>query len=406
MSNPVLPTNQKILTEHLLRHNVAQIYPTTHALGVALASGRKLRVYAGFDPTSPHLHIGHALLLEKLRQFQELGFEVIMVIGSFTAMIGDPTDKTATRSVLTAEQVKANAATYPAQAGKIIAFDGPNPARLEFNDRWLSPLTLAEIITLSSNFTVQQMLERDMFESRIEAGKPIGLHEFLYPLMQGFDSVALDVDVEIGGTDQTFNMLAGRTLMKAGVLGHPAKEKFVITTSLLTNDAGKKMSKSEGGMICLDDSPEEMFGKVMALSDDLILPYQELVLGLSMAQLVDLKSRLTAGENPRQLKVELAQGLVAKFHSPGDAKTAALAFDARFRDHQIPANVPIIAFRPALTIQDCLLESGLASSKTQCRQLVVQGGIKLNQTAVTDLLTLVSPGDLIAKGKLGLLKIM
>ncbi|RMD52055.1 tyrosine--tRNA ligase, partial [Candidatus Parcubacteria bacterium] len=241
----------------ILTRGVEQIYPAPDVLAELLRSGKKMRIYVGVDPTGKHLHIGHALQLRKLRQFQELGHEVILLIGSFTGMIGDPTDKTAVRNQLTKKQVLENAATYKKQAAKILSFSGKNPAKLMFNHKWLAKMTFAEVVELASKFTVQQMLERDMFEKRIKEGKPVYLHEFLYPLMQGYDSVAMKVDLEIGGSDQTFNMLAGRTLMK--VMGQ--KEKLVMTLKLLTNDEGKKMSKSEGGFIALDDDAEEMFGK-------------------------------------------------------------------------------------------------------------------------------------------------
>jgi tyrosyl-tRNA synthetase len=313
--------SQKI--EHLLSNGVENIYPTKEFLKKQLESGKQLTLYTGYDPTSPTLHIGHGITMLKLREFQDLGHKIIMLIGDFTGMIGDPTDKTSARQQLTREQVLENCKEYKKQAARILNFEGENPVEVKFNSEWLSTMTFADVVELSSHFTVQQMLERDMFEKRMSYSvfcpkckqdnffpisavllaqnelpnwkidtnsvhvqctlcgldlwdkavsiispnsKPIYIHEFLYPLMQGYDSVAMDVDGEIGGNDQTFNMLAGRILMKE----IKQKEKFVLTTKLLADDTGKKMSKTEGNMIALSDTPEDMFGKVMRWSDGMI----------------------------------------------------------------------------------------------------------------------------------------
>lgn len=393
---------------HALTHNVERVYPTADALQKVLESGKKLRLYLGVDPTSPHLHIGHAMQFKKLREFQDLGHEVILLIGSFTAMIGDPTDKSATRKQLTADEVMANAQTYKDQAAKIIRFDGENPAKLMFNDEWLGKLTFKEVLELSSQFTVQQMMERDMFEKRWNEEKAIGLHEFMYPLMQGFDSVAMDVDVEIGGNDQTFNMLAGRTLMKAGVLGHKAKEKFVVTVKLLTNDEGKKMSKSEGGMIAIDDVPEDMFGKIMSMGDSMVIPYFEYVLDASADEIAHMKSRI-ASENPRDIKMELAERVVGLYHGSEAGEKARTHFVRVFQEHAAPEEMDEVQVADGTVLIDVLVNTKLATSKTNARQLIEQGGVKLGENVVSDIATTVDVSALplvLQKGKRGFVRLV
>lgn len=456
--------------EKVLTHNVERIYPTADALREVLKSGKKLRLYVGVDPTSPHLHIGHAMQFKKLREFQDLGHEVILLIGSFTAMIGDPTDKSATRKQLTAEEVMANAKTYKDQAAKIIRFDGENPAKLMFNDEWLAKLSFKDVLELTSQFTVQQMMERDMFEKRSEtkikcnicnfewglknkmtpAGivsmksgndlvaefickncgtdhwsgdnlekeertysiippSPVYLHEFMYPLMQGFDSVAMEVDIEIGGNDQTFNMLAGRTLMKAGVLGHKPKEKFVVAVKLLTNEEGKKMSKSEGGMIAIDDTPEDMFGKIMAMGDSMIVPYFAHVLDASEEILSNSKARLEQGENPRNIKMELAEEVVRMYHGQDAAQKAREHFVNVFQKHALPEEMDEVKVEDGMSIVDILVNTKLATSKTNARQLIEQGGVKLGDNVVSDVAATVSTAMLplvLQKGKRGFVKLV
>lgn len=397
------------LINHALTHSVERVYPTAEALQSVLESGKKLRLYVGVDPTSPHLHIGHAMQFKKLREFQNLGHEVILLIGSFTAMIGDPTDKGATRKQLTADEVMANAQTYKAQAAKIIRFDGENPAKMLFNDEWLTKLSFKDVVELSSQFTVQQMMERDMFEKRWNEEKAIGLHEFMYPLMQGFDSVFMDVDVEIGGNDQTFNMLAGRTLMKAGVLGHQTKEKFVITVKLLTNDEGKKMSKSEGGMIAIDDAPEDMFGKVMSMNDGMITSYFAHVLDATEDELANVKNRLDSGANPRDIKMELAERVVGLYHSIEAGEKARAHFVQVFQEHSAPAEMDEIQVANETALVDVLVNTKLAPSKAEARRLIEQGGVKLNDRVITDISETIDSSTLPAvlqKGKRGFVRLL
>lgn len=393
----------------VLTHNVERVYPTADALQRVLESGKKLRLYAGVDPTSPHLHIGHAMQFKKLREFQDLGHEVILLIGSFTAMIGDPTDKAATRKQLTADEVMANAKTYKDQAAKIIRFDGENPAKMLFNDEWLAKLSFKDVVELSSQFTVQQMMERDMFEKRWNEEKAIGLHEFMYPLMQGFDSVAMDVDIEIGGNDQTFNMLAGRTLMKAGVLGHKAKEKFVVAVKLLTNDEGKKMSKSEGGVIAIDDTPQDMFGKIMSMGDGMIISYFTYVLDATEDELASVKSRLNSGENPRDIKMELAERVVGLYHDKEAGEKARAHFVQVFQEHSAPEEMDEVQIADGTALVDILVNTKLATSKTNARQLIEQGGVRLGNEVVKDEEVKIAASDLplvLQKGKRGFVRLI
>lgn len=384
--------------DHLLTRAVEQVYPSREELEKKLKSGEKIRIYLGVDPTSPLLHIGHAIPLRKLREFQELGHEIILLVGSFTAMIGDPTDKSAARTQLTQKEVLRNAATYKKQASKILNFSGKNPAKLMFNHKWLGKMSFPDVVELASYFTVQQMSERDMFERRIREGKPVYLHEFLYPLMQGYDSVAMDVDLEVGGSDQTFNMLAGRTLMKS----MKNKEKFVITTRLLTNDDGKKMSKTEGGFIALTDSPEDMYGKMMSMSDSMIISYFEIATDVSTDEIEGMKVQLEKGVNPRDLKAKLARTVVLQFHDEEAAEQAEARFEKVFQRHEVPENIPQLEVASPTSIVDVLVDAELASSKSEARRLIEQGAVKLGDVPVPSIDTEIEgtpEGIVLQKGK-------
>lgn len=403
---PVKPVLDAAKVDRLLTRGVENVYPTKEKLRELLMSGRRLRIYVGIDPTSPNLHIGHAMQFRKLREFQDLGHEVIMLIGSFTAMIGDPTDKLATRKQLTKQDVLTNAKTYKKQAEKILRFKGENAVQLKFNDKWLAKMTFADVVDLASHFTVQQMMERDMFEKRMEEKKPIGIHEFMYPLMQGYDSVAMDVDVELGGNDQTFNMLAGRTLLRE----MKQKEKFVVAISLLTNSEGKKMSKSEGGVISLTDSPEDMFGKIMAMDDGMIVPYFTLATDAPDAQIDAVKKQLADGVNPRDIKLDLAEHVTTMFT---DAKKAAAAkehFLQVFTRREMPDVIP--TFAPTaydMNIVDVMVATELAPSKGEARRLIEQGGVKIGGEVVTDPMLVVYPRKdeiIVQKGKRFFVKLL
>jgi len=392
-------TDQKMIDEFLDR-GVENVYPSRDFLAARLKEGKQLTIYLGIDPTGPTLHLGHAINLRKLKLFQELGHKVILLIGDFTGMIGDPTDKSATRKMLTREQVLENAKLYQTQALKFISFDGENAAELKYNSEWLAEMRLREVVGLASNFTVQQFLERDMFEKRMIEGKPIHIHEFLYPLMQAYDSVAMDVDGEIGGNDQTFNMLAGRDLMKA----LKSKEKFVITMKLLTDPTGKKMGKSEGNMITLMDSAEEMFGKVMSWTDEMIAGGLEIITDLSSEE----QKEVLAMPNPRDQKARLAFEVVKNFHSAEAAETARENFDKMFRDKEVPDEMPEFKLSEAKNIIDVLVETNLAPSKSEARRLIDGGGVKVGGEVITGydfIVQSANEGVVIQKGKRGFVRV-
>ncbi len=403
---PVKPIIDEEKIDRLLHRGVANVYPTAEKLKELLMGGKRIRLYTGFDPTSTYLHIGHAMQFRKLKEFQDLGHEVIMLIGSFTAMIGDPTDKLATRKQLTREEVMENAKTYKKQAAKILSFSGANAVQLKYNHEWLGKMSFEEVIGLCSHFTVQQMMERDMFAKRSAEKKPIYLHEFMYPLMQGYDSVAMDVDLEVGGNDQTFNMLAGRTLLRE----MKQKEKFVLTMALLSNSEGKKMSKSEGGMVALEDSPEDMFGKIMAMDDSMIVPYLELATDVTNDEIDAIKKLLIDGINPRDIKMRLAEMVTAMFHGAKKASVAREYFIQVFSRREMPDVIP--TFSPTsydMTIVDVMVATELAPSKGEARRLIEQGGVKIGGVVINDPLMVVYPRKdeiIVQKGKRFFVKLL
>lgn len=381
-----------------LDRGVEKIFPSREFLEARLKEGKPLTMYLGIDPTGPTLHLGHAIILRKLAHFQALGHKVILLIGDFTGMIGDPSDKSAARVRLTRDQVLANAKTYKEQAGRIISFSGKNKAELKYNSKWLAKLTMSEVIELAAHFTTQQMHQRAMFQVRLKENKPIFLHEFVYPLMQGYDSVAMDVDGEIGGNDQTFNMLAGRDLMKA----MRSKEKFVIAMKLLVDPTGKKMGKSEGNMITLEDTPDDMFGKIMSWTDGMVLPGFELLTDVSRIEMARMEKEMKAGANPRDYKIRLAKEVVSAFFDAEEARNAEDQFANMFRGHEVPEDVPEYAISEETNILDVLVDAGLASSKTDARRLIDGGGIKADGHAIEGYDVEIIPGDggvLIQKGK-------
>jgi len=384
-------TDQKKIDE-LLDRGVEHVYPSRDFLEARLKEGKQLSLYLGIDPTGPDLHIGHSIQLRKLRAFQDLGHKIILLIGDFTGMIGDPTDKSATRVRLTREQVLENAENYKEQAGKILDFGGENPVEVKYNSEWLGKMSFADVVELASNFTVQQMLERDMFDNRMKEGKPIYLHEFFYPLMQGQDCVAMDVDGEVGGNDQTFNMLAGRTLMKATT----GKEKFVVTSKLLADPTGKKMGKSEGNMIRLSDTSDEMFGKIMSWTDGMIIPGFEI---LTKEDFAAVEKELTGGANPREVKARLARAVVAQYFDEAEAQAASDRFDQLFQKKERPDEIPEHKISGPMSIVDALVDSGLAKSKSEVRRLIDGKGVKVDDVVVQSYEQEVSPGAFIQKGK-------
>lgn len=383
--------------DELLTRGVERVYPSKEFLEKELQSGRQLKLYVGYDPTAPTLHIGHGITMLKLRQFQELGHKIIFLIGDFTGMIGDPTDKSAARQKLTRKEVLENCKKYKKQAAAILDFKGKNAVELRYNSEWHSKLKFSDVLELSSHFTVQQMLERDMFEKRVAEAKPIYLHEFMYPLMQGYDSVAMDVDGEVGGNDQTFNMLAGRDLMK----DLKKKEKFVLAVKLLADDSGKKMGKTEGNMIALNDSPEDMFGKVMRWSDGMIRIGFELCTTVS----ADVIASVMAAPNPRDAKLRLAYEVTKTFLGETAAAAGQAHFASVIQDKEIPKDIAEV--KPSVyDIVTVLVESKLVTSKTEARRAIEQGGVKINEEKITDEKRIVKAGDVVQKGKRFFVKVI
>lgn len=387
---------QKI--QELLERGVENIYPKKAFLENELNSGKPLSLYLGIDPTGPTLHLGHAIILAKLKQFQDLGHKIILLIGDFTATIGDPTDKQAIRKPLTQKQVLQNAKNYHKQAATFLKFTGPNKAELKYNSQWLGKMNFADVLKLSSKFTVQQLLERDMFQTRIKAGKPIGVHEFMYPVLQAYDSVAMDVDGEIGGNDQTFNMLAGRTLMKS----MKGKEKFVLTMKLLTDVSGVKMGKTEGNMLTLNDSPDEMLGKVMSWTDEMILNGFKLCTTVSMNAINKIAKDLKGGANPRDAKIKLAKEIVTLYYSAKEAEKVEANFVKVFSKKGLPDNINefTIKIKPQNPV-NLLIILELVSSKSEARRLIDGGGFRINSKKVTSWKEDINikSGDVIQAGK-------
>jgi len=342
----------------------------------AAAAGRKLRVKLGADPTAPDLHLGHSVVIRKMKAFQDLGHDVIFLIGDFTGLIGDPTGRNTTRPPLTREQINANAETYKTQIFKLL---DPEKTIIEFNADWMGQFTPFDFIRLTAKVTLAQMLERDDFQKRYSGGIPISVHELLYPLVQGYDSVALKADVELGGTDQKFNLLMAREIQRA----YGMEPQVILTTPLLEGlDGVEKMSKSKGNYISITDSPDEIYGKTMSITDALMWRYYELLTDLTPPQIAQLKAGVESGaKHPRDVKSELAKKLVADFHSRAEAERAEAEFIRRFRQHQAPTDPETRVIQSGgakLKLVDLLLQTDLAPSKAEARRLISQGGVKVN----------------------------
>jgi tyrosyl-tRNA synthetase len=354
-----------------------------------LKSGRPLRVKAGFDPTAPDLHLGHTVLINKLRHFQELGHHVMFLIGDFTGMIGDPTGRNATRPPLSREQILDNAKTYREQVFKIL---DPEKTEVCFNSTWFEPIGAAGMIKLAALHTVARMLERDDFAKRYSNNQPIAIHEFLYPLCQGYDSVAMRADVELGGTDQKFNLLVGRELQKH--YGQPPQ--CILTMPLLEGlDGVNKMSKSYGNYVGINEPPKEIFGKLMSISDTLMWRYYELLSFRSNEEIARYKEEITDGRNPRDVKVLLAQEIVERFHSRQAAEEALADFEARFRQGAIPEDVVEVAIacgQEGMGIAQVLKQAGLTGSTSEALRMVEQGGVRLDGEKVSDRALVLKPG--------------
>jgi tyrosyl-tRNA synthetase len=357
--------------DEFLSRGVENIYPNKDFLRAKMLRGERLSMYLGIDPTGSTLHLGHAIIIQKLAHFQALGHQAILLIGDFTATIGDPTDKTATRKKLTKKEVLANAKSYKKQASTFLKFSGSNKAKLVYNSKWLSKMRFSEVLDLASKVTVDQMLKRDMFEKRMQEMKPLYIHEIMYPLLQGYDSVAMNVDGEIGGNDQTFNMLMGRDLSK-NILN---KEKFVISTKLLVDPSGKKMGKTEGNMVSLDQTAPEMFGKILSWTDALIIPGFELCTSVSVGDIADMKHSMDSGANPRDFKIRLAKEIVAIYHGVIAAAAAEQNFTNAFKKGELPKDAKKVSVKKDSFLVDTLLKEGLVESKGDFRRLVENGAV-------------------------------
>ncbi|NOI82817.1 tyrosine--tRNA ligase [Vibrio tubiashii] len=360
-----------------IKRGVEELIPEEE-LVAKLKEGRPLRIKLGADPTAPDIHLGHTVIFNKLRAFQELGHDVTFLIGDFTAMVGDPTGKNNTRPPLSREDVLRNAETYKEQVFKIL---DPAKTKIQFNSEWLSELGAEGMIRLAANQTVARMLERDDFKKRYAGGQPIAIHEFMYPLLQGYDSVAMETDVELGGTDQKFNLLMGRELQKS----NGQKPQVVLMMPLLVGlDGEKKMSKSANNYIGISEAPSEMFGKIMSISDDLMWNYYDLLSFRPLDEVAQLKADVEAGQNPRDVKVALAKEIIARFHSQADADAAEQEFVNRFAKNQIPDEMPEFAFDAGLPVSNILKEAGLCASTSEAMRMVKQGAAKIDGEKVAD----------------------
>ncbi len=383
---PMLPVQEQLAE---LRRGTAEILLESD-LEKKLSLGRPLRIKAGFDPTAPDLHLGHTVLINKMALFQRLGHDVTFLIGDFTGLIGDPTGRNATRPALTPEDVRANALTYEAQIFKIL---DPKLTRIDFNSRWMEKMGAAGMIQLAARHTVARMLERDDFSKRYRSGQPIAIHEFLYPLVQGYDSVALQSDVELGGTDQKFNLLVGRQLQEA----YGQAPQVVMTMPLLEGlDGVNKMSKSLGNYIGIAEAPDEMFGKLMSVSDDLMWRYFDLLSFRSAADIERLKVGVSEGRNPRDVKFELGMEIVDRFHAPGSGARARDAFIARFQQGSLPedvAEVTLNAGADGIGIANALKAAGLVPSTSDAFRQLKQGAVKVDGERVDDGALRFAPGE-------------
>lgn len=379
-----IKTDQKII-HRITKRGVEEIMPSAEKLEKLLKSGKRLNVYQGFDPTAPTLHIGHAIGMRKLRDFQILGHNVIFLFGDFTARIGDPTDKTSARKQLTNEQVKKNLKGYKEQANKILDFDNKdNPIQIKFNSSWHDKMTFEQVIELAAEFTVQQMIKRSMFQERLKNDHPIYIHEFFYPMMQGYDSIAMDIDVEVGGNDQAFNMLAGRDLVSKKL----KKEKFVLPVKLLTDPSGKKMGKSEGNMIMLSDSATNMYGKAMAFSDEQITLAYELLTDIPMDKIKQMQKDMKSSKvNPMELKKRLAFMITKEHKGEKSAKQAQEHFEKIYqqkstKSDQIPEkNINQNKIR---LIDAIVKHAKFAQSNSEAKRLIKQGAVSLDNKKVSN----------------------
>lgn len=364
--------------EEVLTRGVNQILPTKEGLK-SLMKKRKIRIYLGVDPTSPNIHLGNAVCLRKLKEFQDLGHEVIFLIGNFTAQIGDPSERDKERKPLTSNQIRENMTSYKKQAAKVVNI---SKIKVKYNADWLAKFKFKDLINLASHFTVSRLLERDMFQKRLKKGEEVWLNELFYPLMQGYDSVAMNIDLEIGGTDQTFNMLVGRKLQRI----YNKKDKFILTTPLLIGLDGRKMSKSYNNVVNLTDKPNEMYGKIMSLKDSLILHYFELCLGLSLSEIKKIEKGLKSKKvNPRDLKAKLAEEIVRIYYGIKKAKKAKQEFNRVFKEKKLPLKIEEVKIKEKeLNILELLLKTKKVTSKAEAKRLILQKAIRINNLVKKD----------------------
>ena len=362
--------------EEVLSRGVETILPSSGDLAQRMKEG-KIRLYLGIDPTGNQLHLGHSVVLRKLQQFADLGHEVILLIGNGTVKIGDPTGRDKTRPILTDEQIEENFATWKDQASKILDFSKITVMR---NGDWLDKLTFAEVITLCSRFTIQQLMERDMFQERLKNNLPIFSHEVLYPIMQGYDSVVMDVDLEIGGSDQLFNMMVGRQLQR----DINNREKFVLGVPLLVGSDGRKMGKSFGNFISLTETPENMYGKVMSIVDSIIIEYFQLLTNVPQAEITEIEVALKNGANPLESKKRLAFEITKQYHDESAAVRAEQFFESTVQEKKVPENIPVLLVSSEDTLLDIVMKSEVPQSRSEGRRLIEQGGVHYNDNPVKD----------------------
>lgn len=368
-------------TEELLTRGVANIIPARSHLEKLLNSGKKLNVYLGIDPTATQIHLGHAASLRKLQAFAELGHSATLVIGDFTALIGDTSDKEAERPALSKEEVQENLKTYKEQAGKIVDF---SKVKIRFNSEWLDKLSLQDLLKLSQAFSFGDFASRELIRNRLQSGKRVGLAEALYPVMQGYDSYFLDTDIQIGGTDQTFNMQAGRTLQEE----LRGKESFVLATEFLMGTDGRKMSKTWNNAIWLTDKPNDMYAKVMAIKDDLVVQYYTLATSVPMNKIEEVQKQITSSTNPMAVKKQLAYEIVRELYSEEEARAAQEHFERTVQKKELPKNIPVVSFSHSFvstaTIVQGTVAAGLATSNSEAKRIIEQGGLKIGNEVITD----------------------
>ncbi len=380
-------------TDEVLTRGVDEIFPSKTELENLLKSGKKLRVYQGFDPSSANLHIGHMIGLRKLRQWQDLGHEVIFLIGDFTGMIGDPTGREETRPVLSKETVENNAKTYKEQAGKILDFTGSNPVKIKFNSEWLGKLKTPEIVNLFSKITYQQIIKRGMFKKRLENDGDISFGEVTYPILQGYDSVAMDIDIEVGGRDQLFNMMIGRDLMHK----MKRKNKFVITTQLLEDNQGSKIGKTEGNAISFTDKPEQIYGAIMNFPDDTITKCLECLTDVPSDKIKEAEKAISSGKNPLEFKKLLASEVVKQLDGEKEAQNAQQNFENTVQKGQTPEDILEIKVEDNATVIDVV--STQVDSISEAKRLISQNAIEMDGQTITDPKTQIKSGQVIKIGK-------